>query len=120
MQREMRWDDGRTGAASSRRVASPGRAHRSPPVAAAPGCLPAGGARGTLGGMMARNTIKARENRLRLTASRQGLTLVKARRRDRNAVDYGHYWLARPGGQVRGGRAGLSLDQVEAILSGRG
>ena len=34
---------------------------------------------------------KVRENRLREAAKRQGFRLVKSRRRDRLAVDYGWY-----------------------------
>jgi hypothetical protein len=36
---------------------------------------------------------KIRENRLRRMAERQGLQLVKSRRRDSLAIGYGTYWL---------------------------
>ena len=36
---------------------------------------------------------KARENRVRRMAERQGLVLRKSRRRDRRASDIGNYWL---------------------------
>jgi hypothetical protein len=36
---------------------------------------------------------KVRENRLRRMAERQGLRLVKSRRRDPRAIDYGTYML---------------------------
>ncbi|MGV0161355.1 hypothetical protein ACRU3B_18175 [Mycobacterium colombiense] len=39
---------------------------------------------------------KVLENRLRHAARRQGLWLVKSRRRDRRAVDYGLYALLDP------------------------
>lgn len=39
---------------------------------------------------------KTRETRLRRMAERQGLRLVKSRRRDPRALDYGRYWLAAP------------------------
>jgi hypothetical protein len=38
---------------------------------------------------------KARENRLRRMAERQGLVLRKPRRRDTRALDYGELWLMR-------------------------
>jgi hypothetical protein len=38
---------------------------------------------------------KARENRLRRMADRQGFTLRKPRRRDTRALDYGELWLMR-------------------------
>lgn len=41
-------------------------------------------------------TDKVRENRLRRMAERQGLRLVKSRRRDPQAVDYGTYGLIDP------------------------
>lgn len=36
---------------------------------------------------------KVRENRLRRMAARQGLQLIKSRRRDPRAIDYGGYML---------------------------
>jgi hypothetical protein len=40
-------------------------------------------------------TTKARENRLRRMAERQGYALRKSRRRDCYAPDYGELWLLR-------------------------
>jgi len=37
--------------------------------------------------------VKVRENRVRRAAKRQGLELVKSRRRDPRALDYGGYML---------------------------
>ena len=59
---------------------------------------------------------KIRENRLRRAAQRQGLVLVKSRRRDPRATDYGRYWLASPGSSPTG--QGLSLDDIETSLRG--
>ena len=42
------------------------------------------------------NAQKARENRLRAMARRQGLRLVKNPRRDPRAIDYGSYMLVNP------------------------
>lgn len=66
---------------------------------------------------------KVRENRLRRMASRQRVELVKSRRRDPLAWDYGRYWLLVPGSHVIGGNLvgdapGLSLDDVERYLTG--
>lgn len=63
---------------------------------------------------------KVRENRVRRMAARQGLRLVKSRRRDPNAVDFGQYWLTDPdtGGLVFGDQWGAELDDVEAWLAG--
>jgi ActR/RegA family two-component response regulator len=36
---------------------------------------------------------KVRENRLRRVATRRGFSLVKSRRRDRQAIDYGGYMV---------------------------
>lgn len=65
---------------------------------------------------------KVRENRLRRAAARQGCVLIKSRRRDRRALDYGAYFVADAstnalvaGDSASGG--GLSLDQVETYLS---
>ena len=54
---------------------------------------------------------KVRENRLRRMAERQGLQLVKSRRRDPRALDYGEYHLA--------GKTCGNLDEVEALLTGK-
>ncbi len=75
-------------------------------------------------------TDKVRENRLRRMAARQELRLVKSRRRDPRALDFGTYGLAdRDGGRVQVfaaehvgtnelGRVDLSLDEIEAWLAG--
>jgi hypothetical protein len=65
---------------------------------------------------------KARENRARRAAERQGLTLVKSRRRDPHALGYGTYMLvnSRTGGVVAAGSEGaygLTLDEVEDYLT---
>ncbi|MEU8220897.1 hypothetical protein AB0C47_34715 [Micromonospora taraxaci] len=68
---------------------------------------------------MSEATDKVRENRLRRMADRQGLTLVKSRRRDPRALDFGVYWLADPStSTMRTGERGLSLDEIEAYLVG--
>lgn len=41
----------------------------------------------------AEQSEKVRENRVRRMAERQGLRLVKSRRRDPRATDYGNYML---------------------------
>jgi len=67
---------------------------------------------------------KIRENRLRRMADRQGLRLVKSRRRDPRAVDYGGYMLvdiatnAVIAGTGAIGRPHWSLDEVEEWLTG--
>ncbi len=65
---------------------------------------------------------KIRENRLRRMAARQGLRLVKSRRRDERATDYGMCWLVdlRTNTVEVGGSEGMSLDDAErALLEGR-
>jgi hypothetical protein len=63
---------------------------------------------------------RTREQRLRRMADRQGLRLVKSRRRDPRALDYGDYMLvdAATNGVVAGeiGRLHLSLDDIERYL----
>jgi hypothetical protein len=64
---------------------------------------------------------KVRENRLRRGAERQGLRLVKSRRRDPRAVGYGTYMLvdAHTAAMVAKGLPdgyGLSLDDIERQL----
>lgn len=64
---------------------------------------------------------KVRENRLRRMAERQGFALRKSRRRDPRAKDYGAYYLVEPHRAdviPANPDARLSLDQVEAILTG--
>jgi hypothetical protein len=65
---------------------------------------------------------KVRENRLRRAAARQGLNLVKSRRRDPRALDFGTYMLldTRTTGVVSKGLRsgyGLTLDDVEEQLT---
>lgn len=61
---------------------------------------------------------KIRENRLRRMAARQGLRLVKSRRRDPRAIDYGSYWLVDDRGLTQlGDQHGASLDEVEEELT---
>jgi hypothetical protein len=68
--------------------------------------------------------VKVRENRLRRAAERQGLRLVKSRRRDPRSIDYGKYMLldVQTNGVVYGLIPGGStmaadLDDVEAYLN---
>ncbi len=66
---------------------------------------------------------KIYENRLRRMAQRQGLRLIKSRRRDPNALQYGTYGLvdvqtnglATYGGAVSEGY-GLDLTEIEAHM----
>ncbi|MFD5831022.1 hypothetical protein [Lentzea sp. NPDC060358] len=66
---------------------------------------------------------KVRENRLRRVAQRQGLQLVKSRRRDPRALGYGGYMLVDAArntvvaGEIDSPRA-LDLDGVEHYLTG--
>lgn len=66
---------------------------------------------------------KIRENRLRRMAQRQGLKVVKSRRRDPRALDYGGYMIAdeSTNGVVMGGYPwafSASLDDIEDYLTG--
>ena len=64
---------------------------------------------------------KVRENRLRRMAERQGHQLVKSRRRDPRAYDYGRYWITDPATKVivaGHDRFGMSLDEAEVWLTG--
>jgi hypothetical protein len=66
--------------------------------------------------------VKVRENRLRRAAERQGLRLVKSRRRDPRAFDYGKYMLvdSESNAIVHGlvaGHIGAGLDDIEAYLN---
>jgi hypothetical protein len=71
----------------------------------------------TLTGMASSTQEKVRENRLRRMAARQALQLVKSRRRDPRALDYGTYWLVDASGvEVASGDA----DAIEASLTGEG
>jgi hypothetical protein len=74
---------------------------------------------------MAAREDQVRENRLRRMAQRQGLKMVKSRRRDERALDYGGYMLldvdtggANVGGVPRPYSA--SLDEIEGYLTGEG
>jgi hypothetical protein len=66
---------------------------------------------------------RVRENRLRRMADRRGLRLVKSRRRDPRAVDYGRYMLVDQATNVvvagtgAIGRPIWTLDQIEAWLT---
>lgn len=68
---------------------------------------------------------KVREARLRRVAQRQGLKLVRSRRRDSQAVDFGRYALVDPdtnravAGELDSATS-MTLDQVEAWLSSPG
>ena len=65
---------------------------------------------------------KVRENRLRKKADRMGYRLVKSRRRDVDAIDYGLYAIvyADHGGTIHAQGVcspyALTLDEVEAWL----
>jgi hypothetical protein len=59
---------------------------------------------------------KTRETRLRRMAQRQGLQLVKSRRRDPRATDYGTYVLADEN-NVLVVWGGLYLDDIERALN---
>ena len=78
---------------------------------------------GSLRGVEA--TGRTREDRLRRRAKRQGLRLVKSRRRDPQAADYGRYALIDPAGSPVLGRGTdgsypMTLDDVEAWLTSLG
>lgn len=69
--------------------------------------------------MTTTNDDKVRENRLRRLAVRRGIRLLKSRRRDTGAVDYGRYWLIDPWNNnavLFGGQWGATLDDVEDHL----
>lgn len=81
-------------------------------------------ASGASSGMIASMDMagKVRENRLRRMAARQRIEFHKSRRRDPLAWDYGRYWLLVPGSHVVGGNLvgdapGLTIDEVEQILT---
>lgn len=60
------------------------------------------------------NAEKVHENRLRRMAARQGLRLVKTRRIDPLATDYGTYHLVPSSGAQQGP---FKLDEVEKRLT---
>ena len=64
---------------------------------------------------------KVRENRARRAAERQGLRLVKSRRRDPHALGYGTFGLvdAETGASVVASTSdgvGMTLDAIEGVL----
>ncbi|HJR90488.1 MAG TPA: hypothetical protein VJ782_10055 [Aeromicrobium sp.] len=65
---------------------------------------------------------KVRENRLRRMADRQGLALVKSRRRDPRSIDYGRFMVVDNStntvvaGELNSPRA-LDMDEVEKYLT---
>jgi hypothetical protein len=68
------------------------------------------------------NSAKVRENRLRRMAERQGYRLVKSRRRDPLAVDFGRYRVETADGVEATRFAstmgwGLTLNEVEERLA---
>jgi hypothetical protein len=68
---------------------------------------------------------KIRENKARRVAERQGFRLMKSRRRDVNAIDYGRYLLinVQTNGLAEGydssGNAKATLSDIEWYLEGR-
>jgi hypothetical protein len=64
------------------------------------------------------NEDKVRENRLRRMAARQGLFIIKSRRRDPSAIDYGAYWIADAyTNTLETSELGFNLDEVEEFLT---
>lgn len=68
------------------------------------------------------NAEKVRENRIRRMAERQGFRMVKSRRRDPRAVDFGRYRVETGDGVEATAFAstmgwGLTLDEVEKRLT---
>lgn len=65
------------------------------------------------------NADKIRENRLRRAAERQGLKLVKSKRRDPRALDYAGWMItnAQTGSIEAGSHGLLNLDEVERFLN---
>jgi hypothetical protein len=71
--------------------------------------------------MLVDQAEKIRENRARRAASRQGLKLLKSRRRDPRALDFGMYALVDQNNVVVYGateRFDASLDDIEKYLAG--
>lgn len=67
-------------------------------------------------------TSESRENRLRRTAARRGLTLMKCRRRDPLAIGYGTYQLVDSNNHIYACKDnengyGLTLDEIESALN---
>lgn len=63
------------------------------------------------------STSKVRENLMRRMADRQGLRLVKSRRRDPRALGYGTYGLVDASADWSDSGFGLTLDEVEVVLT---
>lgn len=61
--------------------------------------------------------FKVVENRARRIAQRQGLRLVKSRRRDPQAIDYGTYMLVDDRNRVVGGAERMNFGEVIAYLT---
>jgi hypothetical protein len=72
---------------------------------------------GMVSSMTTSTSEKVRENRLRRMAERQGLRLVKSRRRDPRAIDYGTYRLM-AGPDPVPETNGLDLEAIERWLRG--
>ncbi|KQS66241.1 hypothetical protein ASG41_13030 [Modestobacter sp. Leaf380] len=68
-------------------------------------------------GMALDQAGKVRENRLRRMADRQGLKLVRNRRIDVRAIDYGLYWLRTQDGEAVTDPEGVSVDVIEERLT---
>ena len=66
--------------------------------------------------MNEKQELKVHENRLRRAAERQGLRLVKTRRRDPRALDYARWTIFASDDILRGN---LNIEQVEEYLEGR-
>jgi hypothetical protein len=67
---------------------------------------------------MVSGSDKVRENRLRATAERRGLTLTRSRRRDPFALDFGLYWLREQAtGTPVTDERGVALDEIERYLT---
>jgi hypothetical protein len=60
---------------------------------------------------------KVRENRARRAAARQGLKLVKSKRRDRRALDYAVWTIVNTQTNAVTAGGSLSIDQVEDFLN---
>ena len=72
--------------------------------------------------MATTRTEKIRENRLRAAAQRQGFRIVKSRRRDPRALDYGGYMIVNPcNNSAEAGGMGdgfsMSIEDVEKWLT---
>jgi hypothetical protein len=68
---------------------------------------------------------KVQENRVRRIAKRRGFILKRSKRRDRQALDYDHYWLfdldnalVYPRSPQQSAEVGTDLDDLEVWLNG--